>query len=327
MPRRRRCWLTFASAACIVAFRVMGSEFHGGQVRVTRPGPHTQDLRVAVAMTGGASLAVWIGGVARELNLLQQAGWLRDAEALDDRGGVAGSDDGVRMRYLRLISLLDVTVGIDVMSGTGGGGINAAVLGMARACPCDLGGLRDMWLEAGAFDTLLRDPAGHGPPSLLHGDVALREHNDRVDSLRVTRLRMADFGVRLRQAARSRRESSAACLVTPQVMDDYCHRQARFVARPVIDALVRVLHTMPADQIPASFRDAFSPGRSAERDCQEAAAAAIGHSWRSCTYSRAGLSARPAVAEPSRAVELQPLRPRILSQTRRLADTSTGTGS
>jgi hypothetical protein len=26
---------------------------------------------------------------------------------------------------------------------------------------------------------------------------ALREHNDRVDSLRVTRLRMADFGVRL----------------------------------------------------------------------------------------------------------------------------------
>jgi hypothetical protein len=52
----------------------MGSEFGGGPVRVTRPGPRTQDLRVAVAMTGGASLAVWIGGVVRELNLLQQAG-------------------------------------------------------------------------------------------------------------------------------------------------------------------------------------------------------------------------------------------------------------
>jgi len=41
---------------------------------VSRPGPHTQDLRIAVAMTGGVSLAVWIGGVVRELNLLQQSG-------------------------------------------------------------------------------------------------------------------------------------------------------------------------------------------------------------------------------------------------------------
>jgi hypothetical protein len=68
--------------------------------------------------------------------------------------------------------------------------------------------------------------------------------------------------------------------VTPQVMDDYCYRQARFVARPVTDALVRVLNTMPADQVPAPFRGAFSLGRSVERDCQEAAAAAIARSWR-----------------------------------------------
>jgi len=481
-------WLTFTSAPCIVTFRVMGSEFGDGPVGVTRLGPHTQDLRVAVAMTGGVSLAVWIGGVVRELNLLQQAGWLRETGGSDGRGVAAGSDDGVRMRYLRLISLLDVVVGIDIMSGTGGGGINAAVLGMSRARPCDLGGLRDMWLEAGAFDTLLRDPAGSSPPSLLHGDVlldrlrsgmkmlggrpsparpplgacgavsgkpltrvfisstllageaswftddagtlvqdmdhrglftfaeadladpgawdalavaarssmafpvvfepafvahaevpggrrsparpamgkfssitrshwaadggllmsrpftpllqaiydrtaerqvrrvllyvvpsagdpfpagnissevpptfsaalfqdlsavlnqsisadlkALREHNDRVDSLRVTRLRMADFGVRLRQAPRLRHGGPAGSLVTPQVMDDYCYRQARFIARPVTEALVRVLNTMPADQIPASFRGAFSPGRSVERDCQEAAATAIAKSWR-----------------------------------------------
>jgi patatin-related protein len=466
----------------------MGGEFGDGTVGVTRPGPHTQDLRVAVAMTGGVSLAVWIGGVVRELNLLQQAGWLRDTDGSDGQGGTAGSDDGARMRYLRLISLLDVTVGIDIMSGTGGGGINAAVLGMARARPCDLGGLRDMWLEAGAFDTLLRDPAELSPPSLLHGDVlldrlrsgikllggkpspvrpplsacgaasgkpltrvfisstllageaswftddagtlvqdmdhrglfsfgeadladpgawdalavaarssmafpvvfepafvahtevpggrrspaqpamrnfanitrahwaadggllmsrpftpllqaiydrtaerqvrrvllyvvpsagdpfptgdisgevpptfsaallqdlsavlnqsisadlkALREHNDRVDSLRVTRLRMADFGLRLRQVPRLRHGEPAGSLVTPQMMDDYCYRQARFVARPVTDALVRVLNTMPADRIPASIRGAFSPGRSVERDCQEAAAAAIAQSWR-----------------------------------------------
>ena len=33
----------------------------------------TQDVRFAVAMSGGVSLAVWMGGVAREINLLQQA--------------------------------------------------------------------------------------------------------------------------------------------------------------------------------------------------------------------------------------------------------------
>lgn len=68
----------------------MGTEFRGGQVGVTRPGPHTQDLRVAVAMTGGVSLAVWIGGVVRELNLLQQASWLRWADGSDGQGGTAG---------------------------------------------------------------------------------------------------------------------------------------------------------------------------------------------------------------------------------------------
>jgi patatin-related protein len=463
----------------------MGSEIRGGGVGVTRPGPHTQDLRVAVAMTGGVSLAVWIGGVVRELNLLQQAGWLRAADGRDDQGGTAGSDEPGLTRYLRLISLLDLTVAVDIMSGTGGGGVNAAVLGMARACPCDLGGLRDMWLEAGAFETLLREPTKHGPPSLLNGDVlleklwagmktlgakpsparppliacgaasgkpltrvfiastllageaswftddagtlvqdmdhrglfifdethladpdmrdalavaarasmafplafepafvahaqvpgqgrspgmrrfanitrahwaadggllmsrsftpllqaiydrtaelqvrrvllyvvpsagdpfpagdvsgekpptfgaallqdlsavlnqsisadlkALRDHNDRVDSLRVTRLRMADFGVRLRQAARPRQKGVTERLVTPQMMDDYCYRQARFAVRPVIEALIRVLNTMPRDQRPASFRGAPSPGRSDERDCQEAAAAAIAQSWR-----------------------------------------------
>ena len=33
----------------------------------------TQDVRFAVAISGGVSLAVWMGGVAREINLLQQA--------------------------------------------------------------------------------------------------------------------------------------------------------------------------------------------------------------------------------------------------------------
>ena len=37
----------------------------------------TQKLRLAVTMSGGVSLAVWMGGVAREINLLTQASDLR----------------------------------------------------------------------------------------------------------------------------------------------------------------------------------------------------------------------------------------------------------
>ena len=44
-------------------------------------GGTTQEVRVAVAMSGGVSLAVWMGGVAREVNLLQQASNVRQHEA------------------------------------------------------------------------------------------------------------------------------------------------------------------------------------------------------------------------------------------------------
>ena len=52
------------------------------------PIPETgQEVRFAVAMSGGVSLAVWMGGVAREMNLLQQASNLRQiAEARRQRG-------------------------------------------------------------------------------------------------------------------------------------------------------------------------------------------------------------------------------------------------
>ena len=45
-----------------------------GQVPVSLA---TQKLRLAVTMSGGVSLAVWMGGVAREVNLLTQASDLR----------------------------------------------------------------------------------------------------------------------------------------------------------------------------------------------------------------------------------------------------------
>src|SRR5579871_203570 len=81
-----------------------------------------QEIRFAVAMSGGVSLAVWMGGVAREMNLLQQASNLRQAQKVPSG---TDWDDKCRQLYLNLIDRLDVTVTTDVLSGTSAGGINA----------------------------------------------------------------------------------------------------------------------------------------------------------------------------------------------------------
>ena len=157
--------------------------------------PDTQNVRFATAMTGGVSLAIWMGGVARELNLLEQASCVREGLRADDALPVVDPDpsaQGVapsaaeiaRSRYLRLLELLDVTVDVDVLSGTSAGGINAALLGFTRARGLDLGILRDVWLETGAFDRLLRDPREQSPPSLLQGDdVLLKGLNEGIADL------------------------------------------------------------------------------------------------------------------------------------------------
>ncbi|MEX2980809.1 patatin-like protein [Streptomyces sp. C36] len=127
--------------------------------------PAQSELRLAATFTGGVSLAVWMGGIAREMNLLAAAGW-------SDR-----RTDTVRGRqvekYQRLLELLRLDVSIDVLSGTSAGGINAAFLGMANARRLDLGQLRDLWLDEGSLGKLLRDPSVRNPPSLLLGDEVL----------------------------------------------------------------------------------------------------------------------------------------------------------
>ncbi|MFE0509428.1 patatin-like protein [Streptomyces sp. NPDC058964] len=158
--------------------------------RATEFGPGTQELRIATAMTGGVSLAIWMGGVARELNLLQQAAWWRNAlpqgADLPEPSAVATGDQRAKVLYVRLLDLLDTTVSIDVLSGTSAGGINAGLLGLARARSWDLGSLRDFWLTSGAFETLLRDPTETQPPSLLQGDgVLFQELVKGIDDLGV----------------------------------------------------------------------------------------------------------------------------------------------
>ncbi len=133
----------------------------------------TQSIRLATTMTGGVSLAIWMGGVAREINLLSQASDWRKKNLLPAQWRSDDETQKVLELYFKLIDLLDVTVDTDVLSGTSAGGINAALLGYCRAAHCDLGTLRGMWLDLGSLIDLLRNPTDAQIPSLMYGDQKL----------------------------------------------------------------------------------------------------------------------------------------------------------
>jgi patatin-related protein len=132
--------------------------------------PPSPELRLAVAFTGGVSLAVWMGGMAREMNLLLAASRTRRGESV---AGTSEQSLKVRDGYAALLDLLNVDCSIDVLSGTSAGGINAVILGLANVQGFDLDGLRELWFEQGSLGNLLRDPADKQPVSLLYGDKGL----------------------------------------------------------------------------------------------------------------------------------------------------------
>jgi len=129
------------------------------------------ELRLAVAFTGDASLAVWMGGMTREMNLLASASWVRRGEALASSGSPGGRQ--LRDHYQTLLELLDMDCSIDILAGNGAGGISAAILGVANARRLDLEDLRDLWFQEGCLERLLRSPEEKNPPSLLRGDAVL----------------------------------------------------------------------------------------------------------------------------------------------------------
>ncbi|MEW6058899.1 MAG: patatin-like protein [Actinomycetota bacterium] len=107
-----------------------------------------EELRLALVMTGGLSLAVWMGGVAEEISRLTR------------RVGVYG----------RLLDLTGTDARVDVISGSSAGGLNGALLALAVARDRGLETVKKLWLEKGSFMSLFRSPLEPDPPSLLKGD-------------------------------------------------------------------------------------------------------------------------------------------------------------
>jgi len=121
-----------------------------------------QEVRFALVLYGGVSLAIYINGVVQEMLRLVRstspvAGQLDAIEKVYRKLGQAiapgvvptkspGADAPVRTRFC-----------IDVISGTSAGGINGIFLAKALANNTGLDALQNLWFEQGALEKLLND--------------------------------------------------------------------------------------------------------------------------------------------------------------------------
>lgn len=138
-------------------------------------------LRIALAMRGGVSLAVWIGGVAAELDLLRR---IRLFDVGDETWAVVPSSRGAELspaaaeRVLVYAGLLDRAgydrVEIDLLAGASAGGLNAVVYAVAQRAGVALDGLLRTWGTVGGFWGLLHEPGTWQVRAPLRGEGYFR---------------------------------------------------------------------------------------------------------------------------------------------------------
>ncbi|MEU2630918.1 DUF3376 domain-containing protein [Kitasatospora sp. NPDC007106] len=121
-----------------------------------------QEVRLALVLNGGISLAVWMGGVAHELDLL------RRASRGDDESGVAERDRPAFRIWQRLTRERHKRVVVDVVAGTSAGGLNGVLLATAVARGAALPDLHATWNRTADLGRLLSED---GSGSLLRGAV------------------------------------------------------------------------------------------------------------------------------------------------------------
>ncbi len=134
-----------------------------------------EEVRVALALNGGVSLAVWMGGCAVELDCGRRA----------HLGAEEGREDGGRSVYSGLCKGLGRVLVLDIMSGASAGGINggllAAAIRHAHWLPSDF--IRTSWLDMGDASTLLQRISEPNPRALMQGNKFHRDLHSAFEQI------------------------------------------------------------------------------------------------------------------------------------------------
>lgn len=139
----------------------------------------TQEVRFAVVMYGGVSLAIYINGVAQELLRMVRATApdVKDGKPLSQTE-LSGSERVYRKVSQLLAARCDPSHDptderpptrfvIDAIAGTSAGGINGVFLAKALANGQNIDELQQLWVREGAIEKLLNDRRSVDPPLSL----------------------------------------------------------------------------------------------------------------------------------------------------------------
>ena len=135
---------------------------------VTHPGSRRQ-LRLALSMNGGVSLAVWIGGSVSEIDRVR-------------RGDPFWSELLTACGY-------EPTALVDVMTGASAGGLNAVLYAQAIRNDRPYGDdIRQLWEDTADIETLIKDAptareANHDPRAILRGRYFLNQLERKLTDL------------------------------------------------------------------------------------------------------------------------------------------------
>jgi patatin-related protein len=126
----------------------------------------TIEHRLALVMNGGVSLAVWMGGVACEIDNVRRA-----SNGIPPRAGATDEEKAVHQLWARVAQRIGVRVTVDVIAGTSAGGLNGVLLAAAIARGASLADLKRLWLESCQMSAqALFRPQPQGTLSLMNGD-------------------------------------------------------------------------------------------------------------------------------------------------------------
>ncbi len=148
-----------------------------------------REVRIAIVMYGGTSLAIYMNGITQEFLQLVRATSRHSepTEALSSTARVYR-----KMAHLldgnRLDQIDDEALGtpprvrfvIDILSGTSAGGINAVMLAKALVRNADLAPLKELWLEQGSLERLINDRASGTPRTPYREPVHALFNSDRM---------------------------------------------------------------------------------------------------------------------------------------------------
>jgi patatin-related protein len=156
-----------------------------------RPLQYSQEVRFAVVMYGGVSLAIYINGIAQELLRLVRS-TARNGKAdlssteriyrkvsyllADESKSLKDFEDAVDDQY----SVPPTRFLVDIVSGTSAGGINGIFLAKALANGQDMEKLKELWVTEGDIETLINDKRSIDPPLSLQDPPTSLLNSERM---------------------------------------------------------------------------------------------------------------------------------------------------